>query len=77
MLKGKSCFENYKIHVSKPVRYFLHILNFVYIFGGWIFISHYLDYYFKGIISSLLSLIIIIFINIIIINFSTYYIKEA
>lgn len=75
MLRGESHFKNYKVYAPKLVRLLLHIINFVYIFGGWIFLSHYLDNYYGGIVSVLLSLVIVILINIFIIKFSTYKIK--
>jgi len=76
MIRGESCFQNYKVIAPKVVRYFLHIVNFMYIFGGWIFISYYVDDYFEGIISPLLSLLILVCINMIVIRFSAYCIAE-
>ena len=72
LLFGKSFFKDYEITVSKYTRIFLHILNYTYIFGGWIFIAHYLDYFFKGVTSTLVSVIIILVINLLIIYLAPY-----
>ena len=73
MLFGKSFFKGCEITTSKYTRIFLHILNYTYIFGGWIFIADYLDNYFKG-IENIIALFIILFIlNLVVIYFSNYH----
>ena len=48
-------------------KFFLHSISFLYIFGGWIFLAHYLDKFFSGIDSTIVSFIIFIIINILLI----------
>ena len=73
-LRGKTFMGTYKIVSPFYARQLLYLINFIYIFGGWVFLSHYLDIFFKvkdG-IASLLSVIVILVINLVIIYLSPY-----
>jgi len=69
---GKRKFKNHLIKCSFFFGLILHLLNIIFILGGWVFVAYYFDIMFKfklGYISSILSIIFWIIFNLIYIYF--------
>ena len=76
---GNIKYLNKNIQIPLWIRIILHFFNYIFIFGGWIFVASYFDDYLnlKGSESAIASLISIILINLLILFLSPVKIKES
>ena len=65
---GKAKYLNKNIQIPFWIRIILHFFNFIFIFGGWVFVASYFDVYLnlKGIESTIASIASAILINLLI-----------